>query len=67
MVADAPESADAPMWETLHSKMKIVGRAVDGLEEGKASGIQDTKSVLNIALCIEVLLCRDFTQENSVS
>ena len=38
MVADAAESADGPMWKTLRSKMKVVGRAVDGLEEGRASG-----------------------------
>ena len=38
MVADALESADGPMWKTLRSKMKIVGRAVDGLEDGRASG-----------------------------
>ena len=38
MVANCNESADGPMWKMLRAKMNIVGRAVDGLEEGAASG-----------------------------
>lgn len=38
MVADAHESADGPMWKMLRRKEKIVGRAVDGLEEGGGAG-----------------------------